>query len=107
MASLELGAKTQWFEQIAQHKGKWIVFGLNSSTTPNSERMNGMAGLIDWFVHGQVSKMVSKNQLYGEFCLIPSENREKPNFLLYHYPGSPELKKAAKKFDRCTFKSSP
>lgn len=97
MAKLDLETKTTWMNALSSHSGPWILFGLDSQISPLSERLGGMAGLIDWYVHGQVSRLVSKENSDSDFFLIPSTSKEKPSFFFYHYSGSPELKKLSEK----------
>lgn len=104
MASLDIQTKNLWLDTLSEKKGEWVLFGINSQITPLCDRMNGMAGLIDWYIHGQVSRLISKNSMSGDFCLFPTETNEKPNFLLYHYTGSPDAKKVLEKLKSLNIK---
>jgi hypothetical protein len=78
MGRLSAEQKNLWKKNLAECNAAWIVCGIDFSL-PASERLLGMTGLIDWHLHGQVSRLIAENQLSpGEFCLVPGAGK---NFL--------------------------
>jgi hypothetical protein len=91
MAALEAKVKSAWKQSLQSCSSPWIAIGISNEGLP-SFRLNGMAGLADWHLHGQVSSLLARGRLSaGEFCLIPGSNGQ-PNFLIYHFAGAPESK---------------
>lgn len=92
MAILDPDQKKSWKSSLKDCESPWIAFGLPANGTSIAEKMNGMPGIIDWHLHGQVSKLLSQGLLSnGELCLIPNTSGQK-NFLLYHYEPTPDAK---------------
>ena len=94
MARLDSPTKNQWKNALMQCQAPWILFGADSSNKL-SDRLSGMSGLIDWFLHGQVSRLISTLAIdEEELCLLPGNpDLKRANFLLYQYAKVPDLKK--------------
>jgi len=91
---LKLDRETQaaWKKALRAEEAPLVAFGLDSGVPLLSERVSGVAGLIDWRLHGQVSKLLARGALAPEeFCLVPT-GAGAQNFLLYHYGPSPDAK---------------
>lgn len=90
MAHLETPEKDSWKAALRSNDSPWIAFGLNGQTFSRAERLNGMAGLIDWHLHGQVSKLLADERLSSEeFCLLPGPAANSTSFLLYQFGENP------------------
>lgn len=88
MAHLEAAQKEAWRNSLRANTSPWIAFALNAETTDHAERLNGMAGLIDWQIHGQVSNLLAQRRIgREEFCLIPGNSGR--HFLLYQHGEKP------------------
>jgi hypothetical protein len=84
MARLEQQKREEWKAALSSTKSPWVVCGLDFSLSSSSARLEGMAGLIDWTVHGQVSQLLSRGKIDGECCLIPGDTAlDRPNFLFF------------------------
>lgn len=94
MAKLDSQTKAQWKSALQKCQANWVLFGMDSQKEL-SERLSGMSGLIDWFLHGQVSRLSSTLSLNAEeLCLLPGNPKlQRPNFILYQFSKSPDLKK--------------
>jgi len=92
MARLSTETRNAWKAALQNCKAPWIIFGVNSNGESLAEKLEGMAGLVDWHVHGQVSQALIRGRVSeGEFCLIPgAEGR--PSFLLYLFETTPDVK---------------
>lgn len=99
MAQLTASQKQELKEAIAQVKTPWVLFGVDASAEALSGRIGGLAGLIDWRVHGQVSRLLAKNLFPGDgFCVIPGDpGRGCPSFLAFQFGAEPEVKFAAER----------
>jgi hypothetical protein len=90
VAYLETAEKDSWKAALRSNTSPWIAFGLNGSTLSRAERLGGMAGLIDWHLHGQVSKLLASERLAAEdFCLLPGPAAKPTSFLLYQHGENP------------------
>jgi hypothetical protein len=90
MAYLEATEKDSWKTALRASNAPWVAFGLNGQTLSRAERLGGMAGLIDWHLHGQVSKLLADERLADEeFCLLPGPAADSTSFLLYQHGASP------------------
>lgn len=90
MAYLNTAEKDSWKAALRSNDSPWIAFGLNGQTLSRAERLGGMAGLIDWHLHGQVSKLLAEERLGNEeFCLLPGLAEKSTSFLLYQYGENP------------------
>jgi len=90
MAYLEPAVKDSWKAALRSNGSSWIAFGLNAQTLSRAERLGGMAGLIDWHLHGQVSKLLADQRLADEeFCLLPGPAASSTSFLLYQHGANP------------------
>lgn len=89
MAVLDPAEKKSWNEALRSAGSSWIACGIRSAST-HSEQLAGMAGLIDWHLHGQVSRLLGQERLpRGEIGLVPG-GVGRANFLLYHFGGDAE-----------------
>lgn len=51
-----------------------------------------MAGLLDWKLHGQVSRLLVDDKFPpDEFCLIPSTGKSRPSVLFWHFGPKPAV----------------
>lgn len=92
MARLSPEQRKAWLERASRVAEPWLVGGLDSRVDSLAERVGGMAGILDWLVHGQVSRLLKREALGAEeFCLVPGP-QGRPNVLLYQYGGSPDAK---------------
>jgi hypothetical protein len=91
---MEAEIKNAWKQALWDCPGPWIACGIRSSENGNAETVEGMAGLIDWYVHGQVSQLAISDSLpSGGFGLIPGDpSRARPSMLLYRYGNSADPK---------------
>ncbi|HEY8280446.1 MAG TPA: hypothetical protein VIH99_12530 [Bdellovibrionota bacterium] len=85
MATLDPKQKRAWKSALMGAKSPWVVCGLRRTATGKAAMLNGMAGLIDWALHGQVSRLVREESLgTGEPCLLPGDpERGRPSFILF------------------------
>lgn len=98
MAQLSAQVKSNWKKALADCRAPWILSGIDGSM-PVSERLTGMAGLLDWKLHGQVSRLLVDDKFpAGEFCLIPGAGASRPSFLFWHYGQRPALSSLLEKF---------
>lgn len=89
MANLEAAAKKEITAALAEVKTPWVFFGIDASRASLAERMEGVAGLIDWSVHGQVSQLLSAARFPADsFCVIPGDpSCQRESFLAFQYGG--------------------
>ena len=94
MAKLEAEQKKSLLAEIEQDRTAWMLFGIDAGVSSPAESLEGVPGLLDWMVHGQVSRLVAQGRLNaGEFCLIAGDPaRGRPNLLAYRYHSTAELK---------------
>lgn len=86
MGRLATEQKARWKKALASCEAPWIICGVDPSL-PRSERLLGMAGILDWHLHGQVSRLFVRGVFApGEFCLVPWAGK---NFLFHHFKGTP------------------
>jgi hypothetical protein len=89
VAYLEAAEKDSWKAALRAANAPWIAFGLNAQTLSRAERLGGMAGLIDWHLHGQVSRLLAGERLAAEeFCFLPGPSAT-TSFLLYQHGENP------------------
>jgi hypothetical protein len=92
VARLDAGQKRLLKEALCARPSPWIIFGLESAGSP-AQRMGGLAGIIDWHLHGQVSSLLSDGRIANEeFCLFPGGGT-KSYFLMYQFGSAPDVKK--------------
>ena len=92
MANLDTPKRESLKAALRACSSPWVAFALNSETANRDERMNGMAGLIDWHLHGQVSSLLAGNRIgKNEFCLIPATTAGSTSFLLYQHGEKPSV----------------
>jgi len=84
MARLDPATRQKWKSALSGAGGGWVACGLDTSGSPAAQ-LEGVAGLIDWIVHGQVSRLLLRGQLArGECCVIAGDPaRSRPSFLLF------------------------
>lgn len=84
MARLDPYKKQEWKAALAANKAAWVACGLDLGGDGGAA-FEGMAGLIDWTLHGQVSALAIRRQIAdGECCLVPGDaSRGRPNYLFF------------------------
>ena len=99
MANLNPTQKAQLNEKLSQVTAPWVLFGVDASRSSLAERMDGLAGLIDWNVHGQVSRLLTKNLFPDDgFCVVPGDpSCARPSFIAFQYGANPDVKFAAER----------
>ncbi|RZA08643.1 MAG: hypothetical protein EOP11_04275 [Proteobacteria bacterium] len=89
---LEHDQKHRYQAALKAEEAPWIAFGLDASVELISDRLSGMAGLIDWALHGQVGKLLGAESAKAfEFALLPAPSGHQ-SFLLYQYGREPDAK---------------
>lgn len=83
MASLSAEQRNRWKETLWSASADWVVCGMDLDRASHIG-IDGVAGLIDWIVHGQVSQLLIESRMHaGECCLLPGDPQKKrPSFLL-------------------------
>jgi len=105
MARLTAEIRSSWKAALRDCRAPWVIFGVNAEGKSLAEKLNGMAGLIDWLVHGQISRALIRGRVgANEFCLIPGAE-SRPSFLLYHFDTSPDAKSFLAKIRALNVKS--
>jgi hypothetical protein len=100
MATLDPSTKKLWKEALASSTSPWIVCGFAASADGPFASLDGMPGLIDWVVHGQVSRLLKDGKLgIGEATVLPGDPaRGRPSFLLFPVAsGAPDPAAARKR----------
>src|SRR3989338_295592 len=94
MARIEQKLKENWKKALNDCNGDWVLCGIDSQKNPLSERIDGFAGLIDWQLHGQVSRILRRGELPAEaFFLVGGDPaRTIPSFLFFCYSEDSEAK---------------
>lgn len=87
MARLDFSAKTQFLDRLQSSSSNWVLAGMGGATRASAERLEGEVGLLDWLVHGQVSRLVKAGVWREEeFCLVPGDPAlGRPSVLVYQY----------------------
>ena len=81
-------------KQMKENAEKLFVFCLSASHNTLSSNFQGVAGFLDWYLHGQVSNLMLKEKVdSNEFCLIPG----KPSFLFLYKDKNLDSRKLATK----------
>ena len=92
MARLEAAKRNEWKKALAAATAPWIAIGLDHSETSLAARLEGLPGLADWALHGQVSRLLLREKIgAGEACLVPGDaSLARPSFLFVpsREPGS-------------------
>ncbi len=85
MASLDPVRKKEWKEALAKSEAPWILCGLSHGGEGAYAAVEGMTGLIDWAVHGQVSRLLKRGELGSrDSAILPGDpGRGRPSFLLF------------------------
>jgi hypothetical protein len=102
MARLDREKRREWKAALLASPASWIGCGIDVGQENPSASLEGVPGLIDWMVHGQVSGLVLRGEFArGECCLIPGDQTlGRPNYLFFpiHSPAGPAalLEKARK-----------
>jgi hypothetical protein len=80
MAQLEPALKKSLRHALVSTPAPWVVCGLDAEQSP----VDGVVGLIDWMLHGQVSRLVKSGALgAGKACVLPGDPLcKRPSFLL-------------------------
>ena len=96
MAILSLDEKDSLKKQLLSLGDSWIVIGLQKQKNL-AATMDGLAGLADWILHGQVSKQLQKMHLSnGDLLWVPGIGIS-TNFLFIFLDDSFEPKEVFKK----------
>lgn len=105
MAILDAGLKKSWKASLQACRSEWIAFGVSAEGKSLAEKMNGMPGLIDWHLHGQVSALLTRSRVeQEEFGLIPGAHQQ-TSFLLYHHGANPDVKNFLQRVRKLQVKS--
>lgn len=85
MASLEAAKKKSWKAALEATESPWIVCGLTYGGEGPFSTVDGMTGLIDWMVHGQVSRLLKRGSLGPkDSAVLPGDPvRRRPSVLLF------------------------
>ena len=85
MAALDPGKKKSWKAALRAVVAPWVVCGLTRHAAPEFASLDGMSGLIDWNVHGQVSRLLKQGKLPAKaVCVLPGDPAcHRPSFLLF------------------------
>jgi hypothetical protein len=85
MARLDQEKRREWKAALVSTKAHWIVCGLDINEENPCSTLEGMPGLIDWTLHGQVSDLLLRKKISeGECCLVPGDSAlGRPNFLFF------------------------
>jgi hypothetical protein len=80
MAQLDPAQKKLLRRALTTTQAPWVVCGLDA---PQSS-VDGVVGLIDWMLHGQVSRLVKSGALEaGKACVLPGDPLcKRPSFLI-------------------------
>ncbi len=96
MASLSPTEKIALKKKLLSMGDSWIVIGLQKQKSLAST-IDGIAGLADWILHGQVSKQLQKMQLSnGDLFWVPGAGIP-TNFLFIYLDDTFESKEVFKK----------
>ena len=95
MAQLNPATRSSWKKALSEISSGYVAVGLNSDLLTPPQHSEGMIGLIDWLLHGQVSRLLAKNKLLpGENILVPGNpDLQRPSFLFLYFDGNTEAKK--------------
>jgi hypothetical protein len=107
LAHLDPARKRELNEKLSAVTAPWVLFGIDAARASLAERMDGLAGLIDWNLHGQVSQLLAKNLFPADgFCVIPGDpSCGRPSFLAFQYGAtSPDVKFAAERIRKLGIK---
>jgi hypothetical protein len=96
MAVFSLVEKEAIKQKILSHSDQWILLGI-SKKSKNWETMNGVVGVADWLLHGQVSKQLERSNLKSGELMWISTPGNRSNFLFYYFEDQPESKEFFKK----------
>lgn len=85
MASLDQSTKKAWKAALSSNPAPWVICGIRNDQTGSVAKLDGIPGLIDWIVHGQVSRRLQQGQLGPkDCCLVPgAPERKLPHFLFF------------------------
>ncbi|MGZ3695007.1 MAG: hypothetical protein ACXWQO_12670 [Bdellovibrionota bacterium] len=106
MANLDAAKKKEFNNSLSAAKTPWILFGIDASLASLAERMEGIAGLIDWSLHGQVSQLLARAKFPADgFCVVPGDpSCERPSFLAFQFGPHPDVKSAAERLHKLGIK---
>jgi hypothetical protein len=98
MSALSPQEKESWKKKLLAFPNRWIFIALKKQNSP-SATLNGIPGIADWILHGQVSTQLQKNLLSnGDLLWIPGKGVS-ANFLFVYLDGSFESKEVFKKLN--------
>jgi hypothetical protein len=106
MANLDTAKKREFKEALAAVKTPWVLFGIDGTLASLAERMEGAAGLLDWNLHGQVSKLLARENFSADgFCVIPGDpSCDRPSFVAFQFGTHPDVKVAADRLKKLGIK---
>lgn len=84
MAQLDPVLKKTLKEALASTTTPWVLCGLSRTDGGTPATLDGVVGLVDWMLHGQVSRLLQLGSLAtGQTCLLAGDpQRSRPSFLL-------------------------
>lgn len=84
MASLDPARKKTLKAALLAETAPWILCALTCHEKGIYESLDGLIGLIDWTLHGQVSRLLKESSVgRDDICLFPGDlTRKRPSFIL-------------------------
>jgi hypothetical protein len=84
MAQLDPARKKALKHALMTAPAPWVLCGVTRGEGGVESALDGVVGLVDWILHGQVSRMIQSGLLSpGQACLLPGDPvRGRPSFLL-------------------------
>lgn len=73
---------------VRETAAPFVFFGVDGLLADPCDKLQGMAGFIDWNLHGQVSGLVLKKPSPNSFSLLPHP-AGKTTFLLFYFGEKP------------------
>lgn len=85
MARLDPAKRKEWKTALSSVKEPWVAVGLDFNEPSAAARFEGISGLVDWILHGQVSRLMVREKIgSGESCLVPGDAAlGRPSFLFF------------------------
>ncbi len=90
MARLDPAKRSEWKNALTSVTAPWIAIGIDHSSPSMAARLEGIVGLADWALHGQVSRLLLEKKITdGESCIVPGNSMlSRPSFLFFPVRGS-------------------
>ena len=85
MAILEQERKRALTDALTKLRFGWVAIGISIPEENKASALDGITGLVDWAVHGQVSRLLLLKRLStNECCLLPGDVAlGRPSFLFF------------------------